>query len=129
MNQHLLMMDDLIKHNCHYWAAENSRCFCEIPYQHQWSINVWCSIVNGYIIGSHFFSGTLTSAIYNDFLQNTLPQLSEDVDLATRQRLWMQQDGAPHTRNVRNILNQIFPNCWIGKDGPVSWLFKSPDLI
>jgi len=33
--------------------------------------------------------------MYNDFLQNTLLQLLEDVDLATRQCLWMQQDGAP----------------------------------
>jgi len=63
-----------------------------------------------------------SSAMYNDFLQNTLPQFLEDVDLATRQRLWMQQDGAsPHyARNVRSTLNQMFPNRWIGRDGPVS---------
>jgi len=42
--------------------------------------------VNGYIIGPHFFNGTLTSAMYNDFLQNTLPQLLKD-DLTIRQRL------------------------------------------
>jgi len=34
----------------------------------------------------------------------------------------MQQDDAlPHyARNVRNILNQMFPNRWIGRSGPVS---------
>jgi len=39
--------------------------------------------------------------MYNDFLQNTLPQLLED-DLAI-QRLWIQDDGPPYyARNVRN---------------------------
>jgi len=69
--------------------------------------------VNGYIIESHyhFFNDTLTGAMYNDFLQNTLPQLLEDVDFVTRQCLWMQQNALPHyTRNVRNTLNQMFPN-------------------
>jgi len=41
-------------------------------------------MVNGYIIGSHFFNGIFTGAMYNNFLQNTLPQLLRDVDLATR---------------------------------------------
>jgi len=58
--------------------------------------------------------------MYNDFLQNTLPQFLEDA--VTRQRLWMQQDGtSPHyAHNVRNTLNQMFPNRWIGRGGLVS---------
>jgi len=75
------------------------------------------------------FNGTLTSAMYNDFLQNTLPQLLKDVNLATRQRLWMQQDGAsPH---YARVICEIFligcSNCWIGRDF-VSWPPRSPDL-
>jgi len=68
--------------------------------------------------------------MYNDFLQNTPPQILEDVDLGTKQRLWMQQDGAPphYARNVRNISNQMFSNHSIGRGGPVSWLPRSPDL-
>jgi len=95
--------------------------------QHQWSINVWCGIVNDllidYIIGLHFFNGILTGAMYNDFLQNTLPQPLEDVDLATRQCLWMQQDSAPshYARNVRNTLNQMFLNSSLDRKG---WLCK-----
>jgi len=67
--------------------------------------------------------------MYNNFLQNILLQLLEDVDLATRQRLWMQQDGVPprYARNVRNILNQTFLNRWIGRDDLVSWS-RSSDL-
>jgi len=57
--------------------------------------------------------------MYNDFLQNTLPQFLEDVDFATRQCLWMQQDGVlPHyARNVQNNLNQMFPKRWIERSG------------
>jgi len=80
MNQRLLVTDDLIDITVTFWA-ENPRWFREIPYQHQ------CLSMSGiinYIIGTHFFIGTLTGAMYNDFLQNTLSQLIEDVDLAIR---------------------------------------------
>jgi len=121
------MTDDLIKHNYHYWVPENSRCFCEILYQHQWSINVWCCIVNGTLLDYIFLMVHLQVPCTMIFFK-ILSQLSEHVDLAIRQRLWMQQDGAPshYAHNLRNILNQIFPNCWIGRDDPVSRPFRSP---
>jgi len=56
--------------------------------------------------------------MYNDFLQNTLPQLLEDVNFVTRQRLWMQQDDPPrYARNMQNTSNQMCPH-WNRKRWP-----------
>lgn len=63
-------------------------------------------------------------------LRDHLPGLLENVDLATRQRMWFQQDGAPphHALIVRAFLNNNYNNRWIGRSGPVAWPPCSPDL-
>lgn len=41
----------------------------------------------------------------------------------------MQDGAAPHwARTVRAHLNQIYENRWIGRDGPIPWPPRSPDL-
>jgi len=44
--------------------------------------------------------------------------------------MYFQHDGAPphYTRHVREYLNESFPNCWLGRGGPVAWAPRSPDL-
>lgn len=41
-----------------------------------------------------------------------------------------QHDGYPaHYRiTVRQLLNVLFPNRWIGRGGPIPWPARSPDL-
>jgi hypothetical protein len=41
-----------------------------------------------------------------------------------------QQDGAPSHwgRIVRDYLDATFPNRWLGKDGPLAWPPRSPDI-
>jgi len=88
--------------------------------------------VNGFLIGSYFFGGNVTSARYLHLLTNKLPILLEDVDLQTRQRIWLQQDdaGAHRSNIVRQFLNHEFSQRWIGKGGSqvVEWYPRSPDL-
>ena len=47
-------------------------------------------------------------------------------------QLWIifEQDGAhPHWgSHVRRFLDAIFPNSWIGRDGPTPWPPRSPDI-
>jgi hypothetical protein len=40
------------------------------------------------------------------------------------------QDGAPphFALNVKQFLNEEFPNGWIGRGGPIAWPPRSPDL-
>lgn len=118
------------RHNFHYYSTENPRVMRQIDRQHQWSLNAWAGIIGDYIIGPHFFNGPLNGLMYLDFLQNILPELLADVPQHIRNRMWFQQDGAPahFSRNVRNHLDQTFPNRWIGRNGPTQWPARSPDL-
>jgi len=120
----------LNRHNSHYWSQGNPHWTQHIDHQHRWSVNVWCGIVDGQVIGPYFFDGTVTGQSYFQFLQNEFPVLLENVPLDTRLRMWFQQDGAPahFARVVRNYLNVLFPQRWIGRNGYVSWPARSPDL-
>ena len=67
---------------------------------------------------------------YFIFIRDTLPEMLENVPLQVRQRLWFQHDWTPahFALYVREYLNNVFPNCWIGRGGPVQWPPRSPDL-
>lgn len=120
----------LNRHNCHYWSVENPHWHRQVDFQHRWSLNVWCGIINGYLVGPFFFPGRLNSAEYLRFLRDELAILLMDVDLNTRCRMWYQHDGAPAHWGVivRNYLNANFQHRWIGRGGPVQWPARSPDL-
>jgi hypothetical protein len=44
--------------------------------------------------------------------------------------MWYQHDGAPahYHANARQLLDEVFPNRWIGRGGPVAWPARSPDM-
>jgi hypothetical protein len=54
----------------------------------------------------------------------------DDILLATRNNLILQQVGAPaHNLTVeKNYLNENFENRWIGNYGIIQWPPRSPDL-
>lgn len=124
------------KQNCRYWAVENPHWMIEANTQYPQKVNVWAGIMDNRIIGPYFFVGTLDGEQYLDFLQfELIPALAvlfpnaEDPD-SPDPRIWLQQDGAPphYARPVREYLDQIFPNRWIGRRGPIEWPARSPDL-
>jgi len=98
--------------------------------QHRWSVNVWCGIINSFLIGPYFFEGNVNSANFLELLRDHLPPLLEDVDLYTRQRMWIQIDGAPphYAAIVRAYLDREYNGRWIGRRGAIAWPPRSPDL-
>ncbi|XP_076634364.1 uncharacterized protein LOC143348242, partial [Colletes latitarsis] len=70
--------------NAHYWSVGNLHWLREVDHQRQWSVNVWCGILNGKVIGPYFITGTMTGQKYSEFLQKDLPILLEDVPLQNR---------------------------------------------
>ncbi|XP_031777321.1 uncharacterized protein LOC116415878 isoform X1 [Nasonia vitripennis] len=78
---------ELNRHNCHYWSDVNPLWHRTVDNQHCWSLNVWCGIVNGYVIGPYFFNGNVNQHNFLEFFRDHLPGLLEDVDLETRQRM------------------------------------------
>jgi len=118
------------RHNMHYWAVENPHWMRSIPFQHRWSLTVWCGIIGNLVIGPYFFEETVRSNSYCNLLQNHLPALLENVSLHIRRKMWFQQDGAPpHFANTtKQLLYEKFGDKWIGRGGPVEWPPRSPDL-
>lgn len=118
------------RRNYHHYDNENPHFKISIDQQHRFSVNVWAGIIGQYIIGPYFFEGNLNGERYLHFLQNNLLDLLEDVPLDVIRRMWFMQDGAPphYNVNVRRFLDNLFPNKWIGRGGPVPWPPRSPDL-
>lgn len=117
-------------HNSHYWSETNPHWQREVNYQNRWTVNVWCGILNGKIIGPFFFEGTLTGEKYLEFLTDNLPILLEDVPIQNRLNMWYQQDGCPahFAAAVQRYLNIAFPSRWIGRGSIFPWPARSPDL-
>ena len=79
------------------------------------------------IIDPFFFAEkSITAQIYLDFLTKYVsPQLEQYQPLVI-----FQQDGAPPHWGlaVRQLLNDTFPDRWIGRDGPILWPLRFPDI-
>lgn len=122
-------------HNLHQWADKdvNPHWKKKKSFQRRFSVNVWAGVIGRTLIGPHFLPDNLNGNSYLEFLQNDLPMLLEESGapiLVTERELIFQQDGCPaHWRlNVREHLNYCFPDSWIGRDGPIYWPARSPDL-
>lgn len=59
-----------------------------------------------------------------------MPILLENVDLQTRQHMWLQHDGAPahRSRRVHQFLHRRFPSKSIGIRGHIEWCPRTLDL-
>ena len=90
-------------------------------------VNVWCGIMCNRIIRPFcFHEASITADVYLVFLtEYVAPQLIEFQPTNI-----FQHDGAsPHWGlHVREFLNETFPNRWIGRDGPIPWPSRSPDI-
>lgn len=118
------------RHNMHYYATENPHFVRYANHQQRWSLNVWGGIIGRRVIGPFFFKGHLNGRKYLRFLRSQLTNLLDDIPLAVRQRMWLQQDGAPahYNADVREYIDNEFSEKWIGRGGPVQWPPRSPDL-
>ena len=113
-------------HNSHHWADQNPHVFREYGHQRKFSVNVWLGIVNHRIIGPIYLPERLNA---NEYL-NVLEQVLDEMPLDIRHNAIYMHDGAPahFARNVREWMDEHFPNRWIGRGGPMLWPARSPDL-
>lgn len=99
-------------------------------YQHRFSVNIWAGIIGDLLLGPVLLPPHLNGTTYLAFHENVLPLYLEDVPLAVRQGMWFQHDGAPphFAFGVRQHLDVLYPQRWIGRGGPFLWPARSPDL-
>ncbi|XP_026828181.1 uncharacterized protein LOC113562592 [Ooceraea biroi] len=116
--------------NDHVRAEENPHALIQTNHQHRFSLNILMGIIGDHLIGPVILPNRLSGAAYLNFLVNTLPQYLDDMPLAERLSMWYMHDGAPphFVRNVREHLNTVFGQRWIGCGGPVAWSPRSPDF-
>lgn len=116
--------------NSHVWADENPHGTIVHGHQQRFGVNIWAGIIGDKLIGPYLLPPRLNAQVYALFVQDTLPELLDDVPLDVRQRMWFQHDGAPahFGAAARQCLDHSFPHRWIGRRGPVSWPARSPDL-
>jgi hypothetical protein len=89
--------------NLHVWAEENPYPTRSSSFQHRFSVNVLAGIVDDHLTGPYVMEDRIGCAQYLNFLQETLPILTDDLPLNVRQDMSYQLDGAPAhlTRPVR----------------------------
>ena len=91
-------------------------------------VMVWAGIRGDKIIGPIFINGNLNANKYLNILQEEIfpSLLSENGNFPA----YFQQDGAPlrYGIQVRQYLNQILSDAWIGRRGPVEGSPRSPGL-
>jgi hypothetical protein len=100
------------KQNNRYLDNQNPHWVIETNNQCVWGTNVWCELIGGKFPGPYFYNGTLNGKRYLECLMKELPIMLDDIPLATRNNLILQQDGAPahNATVVRNYLNENFEN-------------------
>ena len=61
--------------------------------------------------------------------QYVFPQIETFEQEIVRRVIFMQDGAPPHfSCFVTDVLNERFPDAWIGRGGPVPWPPRSPDL-
>jgi len=116
--------------NVHTWAHDNPHETSVTNFQRRFTVNVWCDVLGNNLIGPYVINNNLTGKAYEFFLRNELPCVLEDIPLMIRRQIYFQHDGAPphYILHVRDYFNESFPNCWLGRGGPIPWPSRSPDL-
>lgn len=118
------------RYNTYYWAQENPHRTIEHAVQGRLSLKVWIGFYRGRFLGPFIFDGNLNSERYLQILQQHLVNFVDDLPLQERMTCLFQQDGAPphNTRQISELLNELFGESWIGNRGPIHWPPRSPDL-
>lgn len=119
------------RHNEHLWAQINPHRLEERRPQIRFGFNLWCGVIGSQLVGPFIFNETLTGNRYLQFLREDFDNILDELNLQTRTNLrWFQHDGAPphYQAQVKRYLDELLPNSWIGRNGPVLWPARSPDL-
>ncbi|KAJ8962493.1 hypothetical protein NQ318_000881 [Aromia moschata] len=116
---------------CRYWSETNPHFTISCRRQYFKKVNVWCAVsYTNDIIGPYFFKENLNRNTYLEMLQIFLTDKLDELPLSYRTKMFFQQYGCPahHAVTVRNWLNSEFNEHWIGRDSPILWPPRSPDL-
>ena len=118
------------RHNSRYWSNDNPHWKRDNHTQYPQKVNVWTGTFNSKPVGPFFIEGNLTAQVYLVMLREQIVTAIRDIADGNMDEIYFQQDGAPphYGINVRQYLNEVFPDRWIGRRGHIEWPPRSPDL-
>ncbi|GAB1865891.1 DUF4817 domain-containing protein [Camponotus japonicus] len=118
------------RHNCRYWTNENPHWKRDNHTQYPQKVNVWAGIFNDRLVGPFFIEGNLTAHVYLVMLREQIVLAVRDIAGGSMDEIYFQQDGAPPHYGiiVRQYLNEVFQDRWIGRRGHIEWPPRSPNL-
>lgn len=113
-----------------YWSDVNPIFRIPTGRQYLKKVNVWCAVSYYGIIGPYFFENACNRHSYLNMLNTFFSDHLEQLPLDYRRNMYFQQDGCPahFAREVKEWLDLKFGQKWIGRNGPVLWPPRSPDL-
>ena len=126
---HFHLSGEVNRHNLRYYAEENPKVILTKPL-HSQRVTVWAGVWSRGFLGPVFFDETLTGSRYLEMLKDAIFPILQQIGEFNDGRLIWQQDGAPPHwyRPARLWLDQNFGQRWIGRNGPMAWPARSPDL-
>lgn len=113
-----------------YWSDTNPMFRISCRRQYFKKVNVWCAVSYFGIIGPYFFEDTCNKHSYLNMLNTFFSDHLEQLPLNYLRDMYFQHDGCPahFAREVKEWLDLQFGQKWIGRNGPVLWPPRSPDL-
>lgn len=117
------------QHNHHFYADENPHMVWQRNFQRQFSTNVYCAVINDQLF-YYLYEENLTGQTYHRLLEEQLDEFISELPLIVRRNMYYVHDGAPahNAHEVVEWLNIRFPGKWLGRNGPIRWPPRSPDL-
>jgi hypothetical protein len=92
-------------------------------------LNMWCALMKSRIIGPFFLKeATVNSELYPALLQGFLIPELRQLSLLRPNLLSVRRCPYHCASNVRRLLNDVFPEQWLGTAGPTAWPPPSPFL-
>ena len=136
IQENIFFLDEASFHMNGFVDKHNIRYLCESnPHKTLGRVmispkrRVWCALSKNQLIGPFFFGDDTVNA-KNYLTMRQLFSVPAVKRLRKVRSIIFQQDEAPahFARDVREFLDQNFPNRWIGRGGSIQWAPRSPDL-
>ncbi|GBP36467.1 hypothetical protein EVAR_88047_1 [Eumeta japonica] len=118
--------------NIGYWSKKplTASQLARIKLPKKYAVRAWGAILDGKIYGPVFLPKNLNGVDYLNMINEHVVDIINELPVNRLNTVWFQHDGTPShcIAPVCERLDELFPDKWIGRHGPVPWPSKSQDL-
>ncbi|EZA55652.1 hypothetical protein X777_04294 [Ooceraea biroi] len=125
------LTEEVNNQNVHFWSDKNANWVQETHTQYPQKVNVWCGMIDIYLIGPLFLEGNLNAQMYEGLLVDQIIPAIQNIFPNNFDHIWFQHDGAPPHFGAGScrLLNEVFSRRRRNQnEGGEDWPPRSPDL-